>query len=430
MEQKLFERKILARIKGQLAQGKIQVLVGSRQVGKTSILKYLQQEMSNVIYLDVDRLADLSMFETADSFLRFIQASRPKKNETAFVFVDEFQQIPHIGKILKAIHDHHADIQFIISGSSSLNIMQHLDESLAGRKRVHSIYPLDFEEYLLFTGDPYRDYFLSTGSFEFVPELFPHLQHRFEEFIQFGGYPAVSLLDNVTDRVEEINDIVRSYIEKDIKSFFKIDNILTYNKLLKRLSLNIGNLLNLQAVSGDVGIVRQELDRYLYLLANTYIIDVVAPFYRNKINELKKMSKLFFVDTGIRNFLIANVQSLSQRTDRGALVENAVYSELLKNKALLKEIKFWRTTAKSEVDFVLLEGEEIIPIEVKYQNNVRSIPRTIKSFIDSYHPARAWVITRDQSFRLTFKKCEVTFLPAFFCCKIMTSRMGEGTSKT
>ena len=107
----------------------------------------------------------------------------------------------------------------------------------------------------------------------------------------------------------------------------------------------------------------------------------------------------------------------------GALVENAVYSELLKNKALLQEIKFWRTTAKSEVDFVVLDGEEIIPIEVKYQNNVRSIPRTIKSFIDSYHPARAWVITRNQSFRLTYKKCDVTFLPAFFCGKIMTSGM-------
>ena len=293
MEKQLFERKILASIKSQLAQGKIQVLVGSRQVGKTSILKYLQQEMSNVIYLDVDRLADLSMFETADSFLRFIQVSRPIKNETAFVFVDEFQQIPHIGKILKAIHDHHPDIQFIISGSSSLNIMQHLDESLAGRKRVHSIYPLDFEEYLLFTGDRYRDYFSSTESFHFVPEAFPHLQHYFEEFIQFGGYPAVSLLDNAADKVEELNDIVRSYIEKDIKSFFKIDNILTYNKLLKRLSLNIGNLLNLQAVSGDVGIARQELDRYLYLLANTCIIDVVAPFYRNKINEPKKMASCF-----------------------------------------------------------------------------------------------------------------------------------------
>ncbi len=425
MEKQLFERKCFARIKNQLTQGKIQVLVGSRQVGKTSILKYLQREMRNVIYLDVDRLADLSMFETVDSFLRFIQVSRPQKNGTVFVFVDEFQQIPHVGKILKAIHDHHPDIQFIVSGSSSLNIMQHLDESLAGRKRVHSVYPLDFEEYLLFTSDPYRDYFSTTKSFDFVPEAFPHLQHHFEEFIQFGGYPAVSLLDNATDKVEELNDIVRSYIEKDIKSFFKIDNILTYNKLLKRLSLNIGNLLNMQSVAGDVGIARQALDRYLFLLANTYIIDVIAPFYQNKINELKKMSKLFFVDTGIRNFLIANVQSLSQRTDMGALVENAVYSELLKNKTLLQEIKFWRTTAKSEVDFILLQGDELIPIEVKYQNNVTSIPRTIKSFIDSYHPARAWVVTKSQSFLQLYKKCEVSFLPAFFSSKIVTSEIAE-----
>jgi len=420
MPEQLFERKIIPSIKSQWTQHKIQVLVGSRQVGKTSILKYLQRELNNTIYLDVDRLADLSLFETADTFLRFIQITRQKKDEPVYVFVDEFQQIPHIGKILKAIHDHQPDIQFIVSGSSSLNIMQHLDESLAGRKRVHSVYPLDFEEYLLFTNNPYHDYFTTTESFDFVPEVFPELQRQFEAFIQYGGYPAVSLLDNNSDKVEELNDIVRSYIEKDIKSFFRIANLLTYNKLLKRLSLNIGNLLNLQTVAADVGIARLELDRYLFLLTNTFIIDVIAPFYQNKINELKKMSKLFFVDTGIRNFLIANVQSLSQRADMGALVENAVYSELLKNKALLQEIKFWRTTAKSEVDFVLLDGAEICPIEVKYQNSVSAIPRTIKSFVDSYGSRRAWVLTKNQSLQQVYKNCTVIFLPAFLSSRILT----------
>jgi len=420
MQNKILHRKIISKIKSDFKHRKIQVLVGSRQVGKTSILKYLQQEISNYIYLDIDRLVDLSMFDSVDTFLRFIEVTKSQKEENLFIFIDEFQQVPQIGKILKAIYDHSRNLQFIVSGSSSLNIMQNLDESLAGRKRVYSIYPLDFEEFLYFKTHLHYEYYHNTTEFKYIPQVFGQLQIQFEEFVRFGGYPAVSLFENPEQKVEELNDIVKSYIEKDIKSFFKINNILTYNKLLQRLGLNIGNLVNLQSVSTDIAIKRQELEKYLYLLINTYIIDLVPPFYQNKINELKKMTKLYFVDMGIRNFLLTDFRALPQRADMGALVENTVYSEFLKNKHLLQEIHFWRTTAKTEVDFIIRAGNEVFPVEVKYQNNVSAIPRAIKSFVDYYHPKRAWVITVNQYFERNYQDCEVIFLPAFFSGKIMS----------
>ncbi len=411
-------RKIIPKIKNDLEHHKIQVLIGSRQVGKTSILRYLQNELTNVIYLDMDRLFDVSMFESADAFLRYIRAHQQKPGENVTVFVDEFQQIPESGKIFKVIHDHYPDIRLILSGSSSLNIMKNLGESMAGRKRVYEIYPLDFEEHLHFIGHTYYDFFKTAENFDYLPEIFPELKHVFEMFLRHGGYPAVSLLNDSEEKIEELNDIVKSYIDKDIKAFFNIDNLLIYNKLLRRLSLNIGNLLNLQSVSADVGLKQRNLAHYLYLLMNTFIIDLLPPFYRNKINELKKMTKLYFWDTGIRNFLIANFQALPLRTDMGALVENGVWSELRKNKSQLTEIKFWRTTGKSEIDFIILYEGEIIPVEVKYQKQVKTIPRTVKSFINSYACRRAYVLTQSQTFELTYQNATVSFLPAFFSGKI------------
>ena len=418
MSHQLLPRKIIPKIRRDFGLRKIQVLVGSRQVGKTSILKYLQRDLENVIYLDLDRLADLSMFESAEVLVRFIQTRRKRKRETVTVLVDEFQQVPDAGRIFKVIHDHYSDIKLVLSGSSSLNIMQNLQESMAGRKRTYTIYPLDFEEHLFFLSHPDHDYFREAENFAYVPQVFPELQTQFESFARFGGYPAVSLLHEAEDKIEEINDIVKSYIEKDIKSFTKINNLLAYNRLLRRLSLNIGNLLNLTTVAADTGLKRTSLERYLFLLCNTYVVDLVLPFHQNKVNELKKMPKLFFFDTGVRNYLIGNFQPVADRPDGGALIENCVWAELVKNKSELTGLKFWRTTAKAEVDFVMTHHGDIFPIEVKYRTEVRTIPRMVKSFIETYKCPRAWVLTRNQTFDLRYKDCRVSFLPAFFAAKI------------
>lgn len=418
VERKILNRKIIPKIKGNFHLHKIHVLIGSRQVGKTSIIKYIEKELHNTIYLDLDRAADLSMFESVDHFIRYIAAHRQNDAEKVTVFVDEFQRLPVAGKLFKAVHDHYSDIRLVLSGSSSLNIMKSLDESMAGRKRVYHVNPLDFEEFLYFQSNRYHDYYCKTEEYEVVPGVFPELSHQFEVFAQMGGYPGISLLNNHKERVDELNEIVQSYIEKDIRSFTKIENILTFNKLLRRLSLNIGGLLNLQTLKTDIGINREYLEKHLLLLKNTFIIDLVEPFYKNKVNELKKMPKLFFFDNGIRNHLILNYQDLDTRADKGALVENCVWTELVKNKSLLEEIKFWRTTTKTEVDFILISQGSAFPIEVKYRNHVSTIPRAIKSFIETYQSPRAWVITKNQFFKMKYKACEVIFLPAFFSAKL------------
>ncbi|MFQ5628489.1 MAG: ATP-binding protein [bacterium] len=416
---KILERKIIPAITKNFHLHKIHVLVGSRQVGKTCIMKYLENKLENTIYLDVDRAFDLSMFESVDHFSRYVEIHRPDKKEKVTVFIDEFQHLPVAGKIFKAIHDHFSNIRLVLSGSSSLNIMKSLDESIAGRKRVYTIYPLDFEEYLHFSANRYYDYFCQTPDYSTVPEIFPELSRQFEMFALMGGYPGVTLLEHQNEKIDELNEIIQSYIEKDIRAITQLDNILSFNKLLRRLGLNIGSLLNLQSLAADVGLNRDKLEKHLLVLANTFIIQLVQPFYKNKINELKKMPKLFFYDNGIRNHLILNYQELETRVDKGALIENCVWTELAKNKSILQEIKFWRTTSKSEIDFIIASQGRYFPIEVKYQNNVSTIPRAMKSFIDTYASHRAWIMTKNQFFEVTYNNCKITFLPAFFAAKIL-----------
>jgi predicted AAA+ superfamily ATPase len=314
----------------------------------------------------------------------------------------------------------------VVSGSSSFSIKTKFKDSLAGRKRIFEIYPLDFGEFLEFKDRKDLAGFWDTGNWEKARFFEGDFLRYFEEYVIFGGLPKVSLLPTREDNVEYLKDVVNSYIKKDIKDLFRIDNPYAFNKAIKLLALQAGNSLNFTTLTTMCGISRRTLERYLFILESTFIIRLINPFYSNKIKEVTKMPKLYFMDTGIRNIIVGDLNSLEGRRDSGSLVENSVFLMLLTGKGPLDEIYYWRTKAGAEMDFVLKgEGERLRGYEVKYRpfKEVK-ITRSTRSYINEYSPDLTCICTKNfyqdeinmdlMGLSGLNDKSKLIFLPAFF----------------
>ena len=229
----------------------------------------------------------------------------------------------------------------------------------------------------------------------------------------FGGHPKITELKSRELKIEELKDIYGSYIKKDIKDIGRIENVSAYNNLIQVLSSQASNLVNIQELSNTLNINQITLNKYIFLLKNTFVIYLLKPFFQNKRKEISKMPKLYFEDLGIRNIIINDFRKINLRNDIGVLAENFVFNELNKKLTVTDELYFWRTIGKQEVDFVLKREGALIPIEVKYQNFKESqITIGIKKFIGLYQPKQAIIITKDYQAFVKINKCEVYFVPA------------------
>ena len=230
----------------------------------------------------------------------------------------------------------------------------------------------------------------------------------------YGGYPRIALEKDHSKKGAYLQDIYNSYVRKDIKDIIRIDNVSAFNRLIQVMALQIGNLANLHELSRDLGIARETLERYLFLLENTFIIKLFPPFYTNKRKEIVKMPKIFFDDTGLRNLAINNFAGPETRPDKGKLTENAVFSQLTKNLTYQEELFFWRTQSGNEVDFILGKNHPI-PIEMKYQTiHKPQVPSGIRSFIKDYSTEMAIVLTRNSCLKdIPFNGSKVFFYPCW-----------------
>jgi predicted AAA+ superfamily ATPase len=171
-------------------------------------------------------------------------------------------------------------------------------------------------------------------------------------------------------------------------------------------------LANLNEICKETAIKRRDLEKYITILEKTFILNLVKPFHMNRQKELTKMPKIFFSDTGLRNLNINDMRSLNIRPDKGALAENVFHQELIKQKATLEEVYFWRTKEKLEVDFIIVENRQLIPTEVKYQTmRSQDMPGPLRSFILKYRPKKAVVITKDYLSRTKLQRTEILFIP-------------------
>ncbi|MDP1808167.1 MAG: ATP-binding protein [Actinomycetota bacterium] len=420
MEQKqLIPRAVLKRILKWVDATQLVALVGSRQVGKTSILRLIIDHLvdsgvdeRDIFYFDLEDLDYLDLLNGGvEPLLAYVraQAGAPTKK---YVLIDEIQYLDNPSNLLKRLVDHHSqELKLFVTGSSALNIQKKFKDSLAGRKVTFEVYPLSFSEYLLFKKETKLLEILS-GFQSFKPANIPGLWHRqlarhYEDYLVYGGYPGVTLVADPDMKRQLLNDIHISYVRKDVQALFSLENITAFNKLIKLLALRIGNLVNVQEISAALSISRPTVEKYMAVLRDTYICQFITPFFSNKNKEIIKMSKVYFYDTGLRNRIINDFKRPGDRVDGGALIENAVFMNLLYVVENKEAIKFWRTKQGAEVDFVL-DGEVITAIEIK-SGSLDKTPAGLKSFAADYQIKNALVLNQD----VVRKRGHMTFLPHY-----------------
>ncbi len=393
---KLKERTILKLILDQLESRKISGIIGSRQVGKSSLLYLIiahlirqkEVDVNNIYYFNLD---DLKLHELFYDIPRFIDFLQPGDIRT-YVLIDVIQRLENPGLFLKEIYDLNLNLKIIYSGSSQLEIKSKLKEYLVGRARQFEIQRLSFSEYSEFSRPITRDQVLA-------------------EMLIYGSYPDVSLERNITEKQLTIKDIYQSYIEKDLVEFLKIGNIDAFNRLLILLANQIGGLLNIDSLSKSLKTSRNEVEKYIFILENTFIIKRIFPFHKNYKKEITKTPKIYFRDLGLRNFVINNFNDLSLRNDVGDLFENFCLMELLNiDPYSLNKINYWRTTNQTEIDFFVTRGDSINAIEVKWGKTVN--PKSFKTIRKYYPDIKARLISKNDFLEsdLPFAEIEPTLL--------------------
>ncbi len=375
------ERKLIPR----LDNPKALFILGARQVGKTTLLKRLMEHLGTgrSLYFDLEEPASLSLFSSdLDRVLTRLRFDRLDPTERTYIFIDEIQYLNDFSKTVKILVDHHSDeFKLVMTGSSSLLIKQQFSESLAGRKEVLILHPLTFGEFCNFKNegkiaqelgtelDPARNPLLSmTGKLEAL----------MEEYIVYGGFPEVVLLEKPQLKIELLNEIVSSYLIKDIRHILQIEKLQEFNKLLRVLASSIAKEMNISELSRNVGLHRESVQKYLMALEESFIIGTITPFYSNLDKELRKMPKVYMADTGLRNMLINDFRALESRPDRGELVENGFYLSLVQARELTSKIHYWKTKQGNEIDFVLKSQDGITAFEVKYGSSSQNYFSTFR----------------------------------------------------
>lgn len=369
-----FPREIESELLLNLSNRRTLFILGARQTGKTTLMKRIQHQVKNekTIYFDLEKQDSILLFKQGiDYFIRYLNDIGFSDSERVIVFIDEIQYLEEFSSFIKLAVDHYSHrIKLVVSGSSAAQIKYQFRDSLVGRKFIFHLHPLSFREFTVFKKETRISELLSSNYEEANTESIrtgfgEQIKELYQEFIRFGGYPEVVLTDAHSGKKRILEEIMQAYILKDIRNLFTIEKIDAFNHLVRLLALQSGKLFNMGSVSGEVKLNLRTLDRYIQVLTDTYIIRPVKPLFRNKKKELKKMPKIFFHDTGLRNSLMNNYEPINQRTDSGELLESAVFAALWKSLGLLDKLYFWRTTGGKEIDFVLQKGADYIPFEVK-----------------------------------------------------------------
>ncbi|OGP31003.1 MAG: hypothetical protein A2073_01570 [Deltaproteobacteria bacterium GWC2_42_11] len=359
----ILKRIVFDEIKKYLHTDDIIVLHGARQVGKTTILyyieDYLKKQGEDTYFIDLEDSRFVRILDTGVAeFIRHLKEegllSQGRKTKT-FVFIDEIQYLSNPSSFLKLTADHHKNIKLIVSGSSSFAIKTKFKDSLVGRTVNFEIFNLSFKEFLLF-----RQYPFEQGKV-YTQKKIDELRAMFKEYVLYGGYPKIVLTSEIDKKEKYLQQIIDTYVKKDIRDLADIKDIDKYNKLLEALASQSGQQLNVAELSNTTKIAKQTIEKYLFIMENTYIIKLVKPFSKNIRSELFKLPKIYFYDTGLMQMLW--LKGL-QKELIGNVFETGIFAELVK-KYTHEAIFYWRTKDKKEIDFILKVKNSILPIEVK-----------------------------------------------------------------
>lgn len=364
-------RDLASRIKNNFHKGKIIVLIGPRQVGKTTLINTLLHEIP-YLFLDGDDGVVTETLENANT-----ETLKNIIGNYKTIFIDEAQRIPNIGLKLKIIVDQIKDVQVIVSGSSALDINNATQEPLTGRKFEYHLFPVSWNEFENNVG-------------------YIKAQQQLEMRLIYGMYPDV--INNFGNEYEILKNLVSSYLYKDILSLSGIRKSEVLEKILQALSLQIGNEFSYNEIAQLVGVDKNTVNNYIDLLEKSFVIFKLNSFSKNVRNEIKANKKIYFYDNGVRNMLIGNFNSLELRQDKGALWENFLVSERIKLLSYTQSLSkpyFWRTTQQQEIDFIETNADETNAFEFKWSPTKKA--RLPKTFKDAYHPS--FLVINKDNFR-------------------------------
>ena len=340
------ERDLKAVLDSKMGKGKVLLLIGPRQVGKTTLLKNILTSISS------EKKVQFWNCDESDvrQFLSEANSAKLKSfvGNSDFIVIDEAQRVKDIGLTIKLLHDSFPNVQLAVTGSSSLDLSNSINEPLTGRKFEYNLFPFSTNELVNHTS---------------MLEEMRLLKNR----LVYGFYPDV--VNNPGEEKEILTNIVNSYLYKDVFEFQDIRKSSVIEKLVQALALQVGSEVSFNELGNLLGIDTVTVQRYVDLLEKAYVIFHIRSFSRNVRNELKKSIKIYFYDNGVRNSVISNFSPVELRSDIGALWENFLISEKIKNNAYHnKHAKyyFWRTTQKQEIDFIEEVDQNLFAYEFKY----------------------------------------------------------------
>ncbi len=358
----MYPRKIFRALESHLAEKAVSVITGMRRVGKTTAVKYMLDKTphTNKLYLDLERLEDRAIFKQknfseiqTDLEIKGIDFSKP-----AVIALDEIQLIPEVASFIKYYHDHF-QVKFIASGSSSYYLRNRFTESLAGRKQVFELYPLDFIEFLHFKNigpKPLEGFGMSA----YRRTLYAKYKPLYEEYIRYGGFPEVVLTGSVEKKERYLKDVLNSYIELDVKLLSDFSAIDDLYRLVALLASRIGRKLDYSKIGVLLGVGRHKIKDYIHLLEKTYFLHLVKPYSKNIDRAIAQQQKVYLADTGLVNQLA--------QIDSGSLFENAIAVQLLR----MGEINYFQLKSGQEIDFIF---DKKVAVEVKETPTERDLKR-------------------------------------------------------
>lgn len=417
------ERDLISKIKPYFKKKEILSITGPRRVGKTTVLELIFKHLSKTkkcLFLTFEKRADLEIFEKdIENFKKIFVLPYE------VVIIDEIQYAKEAGQKLKYLYDT-TNTKFFISGSSSLEIRD-LGKYLVGRIYNFLLYPFSFNEFLKSKNNNIRkileqnslsiSQFIESG-LEFKPQIKSNeikklILSEFNEYLIYGGYPSVVNSKTIEEKKIDLENIMSNYLIREIKDLLRLASDDSLLKLAQIASLQIGNMISYNELGQTANLSFREVKRHLKILKETFILDLVLPFYSNKRVELVKNPKVYFLDTGFRNSIIDNFANTNQRTDIGQLAENYIFNTI-KAGFLRKRVNFWRTKSQAEVDFVIESNGQVLPIEVKFTSLGKGVVgKSLYSFVNKYSPKNAIITTTDNFLFKRIKKTDVYFIPIY-----------------
>ncbi|MGB9720418.1 MAG: ATP-binding protein [bacterium] len=354
------------------------IITGIRRAGKTTALQYFYQQIpsDNKIFLDLENILNRLYFEEKNyERIKFtFETLGLDFTKKSYIFLDEIQLVKNLPSIVKYFIDHYK-VKFFLTGSASFYLKNLFTESLSGRKYIFEIYPLTFKEFLIFKEVKLN---IPEESRLVNPQIFDTISRYYDEYIQFGGFPAVVLKSNLEEKKKALEEIFSSFFQLEILQLGDFRRNKVIRDLILLLIQRIGSKLDIQKLSSELGISRPSIYEYISFLEGTYFIKLVKPFSKKKNAEIRKVPKVYLCDSGLANHFA--------KLDQGIVFENCVFQNLITK----GEINYYQKKSGAEIDFIL---NKEIAYEIKLKSGEQDLKR-LTEFSKKLGLKESYVVSR------------------------------------